>query len=84
MQRFKWTTPIHVLGGIILSATYPWMGALNIALFIGFGVFEFWEDEREIKEEKKRGHTDFWEMLLGCFLGIPLCISLKGGLLCLT
>jgi len=80
MQRFKWTTPIHILGGIILSATYPWMGALNIALFIGFGVYEFWEDEREITERKKSGHTDFWEMLLGCFLGIPLAMHFLGGL----
>lgn len=71
----KWTTPIHVIIGLFSAILYNWYPGLSITLMTYFLVFEYWQ-ARKIHDT---GYTDFWEGLLGYFIGAAILLSLKLG-----
>lgn len=75
-QKFKRTTPLHVIAGIFAAGLYNWFPGLSITLMVSFGVFEWWQGQRI----HDTGYEDFWQGLLGYFIGagIILVLKLKG------
>jgi len=69
----KWTTPVHVIAGIFAACVYNWYPGLSITLIVGFGIFEFWQ----AKKIHDKGYKDFWEGLLGCYIGAVIILILK-------
>ncbi len=61
----KRTTPVHIAGGVFVGYILWLNAAVGITLTIAFGVFEAWEKANE-------GVQDFWEFLLGLFIGAGL------------
>lgn len=61
----KSTTPVHIAGGVFVGYILWLNPAVGITLTITFGVFEAWEKGNE-------GVRDFWEFLLGLFIGAGL------------
>jgi len=71
----KWTSVVHVVAGIFCGVFYHWYPGLSVTLFIGFGWYEWWE-AKVIGDE---GHRDFWEGLLGYFIGAGIILALRIG-----
>jgi len=69
----KITVPIHVVGGFFCGILFPWYPGLSVMLFLTFGAFEWWQSRIEGDE----GHLDFWDCLLGIFIGAIVAWILK-------
>ena len=61
----KRTTPVHIAGGVFVGYILWLNPAVGITLILAFGLFEVWEKHEE-------GVHDFWEFLLGLFIGAVL------------
>lgn len=61
----KFTVPVHIAGGSIIAFLFIRNIPFAITLFVGFGVFEYWQG----RKENDKGYLDFWDMLFGVFLG---------------
>lgn len=61
----KWTTPIHILCGVVIAFAAHYCPPLAIVLFIGIGADEYWE--WRIKGENDDSQKDFWEVLAAIF-----------------
>ena len=64
---------VHILAGAFCGVLYPWYPGMAIALFAGFGGFEYWE----AKVRKDKGYKDFWEGLIGWFFGAGIALVLR-------
>lgn len=73
MGSKKWTSAVHVIAGVFLGCLYHWYPGGSVAAFAGFGVYEWWE----AKETGDTGHRDFWQGLLGYFIGLAIVFILK-------
>jgi len=87
----KYTSPVHLLVGLITAFGCLYFPALAIALYILFAVVEMWQSivfwyfgpEKQlskpfrIADYNDQGYTDFWESLVGAFFGLFLIIVLK-------
>ena len=69
----KWTSAVHIAAGVFCGILYHWYPGLAVSLFAGFAWFEWWE----AKLIKDQGHRDFWEGLLGYFVGGAIILILK-------
>ena len=70
----KPTTLIHIIAGILAGLLLWLKPAAGISLLVAFGAFEAWQ-EHKIRDS---GALDFWEFVLGLFIGagIGLVIAL--------
>jgi len=64
----KRTTPVHVAAGILTAMLYPYHPGLSWMLVLSFGTFEYWQE----KKSKDTGCIDFWEFVLGLFIGATI------------
>lgn len=62
----KPTVLFHIIAGLLSSLLSPWFPLPATTGFILFGVFEWWQAE----VEGDMGHLDFWDGLLGYFIGL--------------
>jgi hypothetical protein len=72
----KWTTPVHIISGIITILTGYFLSACaGIILFLSFLIFEWWDDY-----QGSDSLYDFWEWVLGAYItaGIILVLQLAG------
>jgi len=69
----KWTSPIHILAGLLIAALIPYYPVAAILLFAGIAFSEYWG----WKVEKDTGAADWWEILLGTFIGSGVLLILK-------
>jgi len=67
------TIGVHVIAGIFCGVLYHWYAGLAVLLFVGFGFFEYWESQ----VIGDRGHKDFWEGLVGGFIGAGIIFILN-------
>jgi hypothetical protein len=68
----KWTTPFHILSGLLIAALIPYYPIASVLLLAGFGFFEWWN-------WKILGDTsdmDFWEGLAAMFVGCGIVLLL--------
>lgn len=57
----KITVAVHIIAGLFCGVLYHWYPGLAVLLFVGFGLFEYWE----AKQIGDRGYKDFHEGLVG-------------------
>lgn len=69
----KWTTPFHILAGLLIAALIPFCPIAAILLFVGIAYFEYWN----WIDEKDTGVADWWEILLSVFIGSGVILVLK-------
>jgi len=69
----KVTAAAHVVAGGFCGVLYHWHPGLAIMLFVGFGLYEYWEAQ----QIGDRGHKDFWEGLVGGFIGAGIIFILN-------
>jgi hypothetical protein len=70
----KWTTPIHILCGLIIAFAAYYCPPLAVILFVGIGGDEYWEWKR--KGPGDDSPIDFWEVLAAIFAGAAILILL--------
>jgi hypothetical protein len=70
----KWTTPFHVLFGLLLAALFPYYPLASIILFAGFAFDEWWDYKsgQDIESQK-----DFWEGLCAFSIGMGVVLILR-------
>ena len=69
----KATAAAHVVAGVFCGVLYHWYPGLAIMLFVGFGLYEYWESQ----VIGDRGHKDFWQGLIGLFIGAGIILILR-------
>ena len=74
----KWTTPLHLLLGLLCAGLIPYYPIASVILFLWFGFDEYWE----WKIMHDTGEQDFWEGLVSYTIGIVIILALRlGGML---
>ena len=61
----KRTTPVHVAAGLLAALLFPYHPGMSWMLMLGFGWYE-WQEQKKIGDT---GVKDFWEGLVGLFIG---------------
>lgn len=69
----KWTTPFHIAAGLLIAALVPFFPVAAVLLFAGLAFFEYWN----WKDENDTGVADWWEILLGTFIGAAIILILR-------
>jgi hypothetical protein len=70
----KWTTPVHILCGLVIAFAGHYCPPLAVLLFAGVAFDEYWE--WKIKGPRDDSQIDFWEILAATFAGGAIVILL--------
>jgi len=69
----KWTTPFHILAGLLIAALIPYYPVAAVLLLASIGFIEYWQE----KNTGDTGVADFWEIVFATFIGSGTVLILK-------
>jgi hypothetical protein len=69
----KWTTPFHILAGLLIAALIPYYPVAAVLLLSSMGFLEYWQE----KNTGDTGVADFWEIVVATFIGSGIALVLK-------